>query len=222
MPKQILVINPNSTDAVTRAIDRALEPLRLPGGPLVNCLTLREGPAGIESQGDVERVVLPLCHEVADRQADTAAFVIACFSDPGLHAVREITRKPVLGIAECGIVTALTLGDRFGIIAILRASIPRHRRYLAAMGVTDRFAGEIAIDMRVSELSDAARTYRAMVQVGVRLRDEHGTDVIVMGCAGMAAFRDRLEDELGIPVVDPTQAAVGMAVTRVLLAGASS
>jgi len=35
---------------------------------------------------------------------------------------------------------------------------------------------------------------------------------VVMGCAGMARYRDRLEDALQVPVIDPTQAAVAMAI----------
>ena len=99
MSGQILVINPNSNGAVTAAIDRAVEPLRFPGGPSVTCTTLAEGPHGIESQVDADSVVLPLCRLAeADNEAD--AFVIACFSDPGLQALREATGRPVLGIAE--------------------------------------------------------------------------------------------------------------------------
>jgi len=38
-----------------------------------------------------------------------------------------------------------------------------------------------------------------------------------MGCAGMARYRGRLQAALGIPVVEPTQAAVAMAIGRVRL-----
>jgi Asp/Glu/hydantoin racemase len=38
-----------------------------------------------------------------------------------------------------------------------------------------------------------------------------------MGCAGMARFRQPLEEAVGIPVVEPTQAAAAMALGRVLL-----
>jgi Asp/Glu/hydantoin racemase len=131
--------------------------------------------------------------------------------------VREITRKPVLGISECGILTALTLGHRFGVIAILQKSIPRHLRYMGAMGVSDRLAAELPVGIPVVELSDEKKTFGRMVQVGKTLREEHGADVVVMGCAGMARYRKPLQDEIGIPVVEPTQAAVGMAITRVRL-----
>ena len=213
---RILVINPNSTEAVTRGIDEAVEPLRMAGGPAIDCVTLKEGPPGVETQQHVDGVVQPLLKMVREKEKDYAAFVIACYSDPGLHSVREATRKPVLGISECGILTALTLGQRFGVIAILQKSIPRHLRYMGAMGVMDRFAGELPVDLPVLELADEKKTFGRMVTVGRELR-ERGADVIVMGCAGMARYRKPLQDEIGIPVVEPTQAAVAMAIGRVRL-----
>ena len=215
--EKILVINPNSTEVVTRGIDEACEPLRMAGGPAIDCVTLKEGPPGIETQQQVDGVVAPMLKLVREKEGEYAAFVIACYSDPGLHSVREATRKPVLGIAECGILTALTLGQRFGVIAILQQSIPRHLRYVGALGVTERLAGELPVGLTVVELSNEEKTFGRMVAVGKTLREQHGADVVVMGCAGMARYRKPLQDEIGIPVVEPTQAAVGMAIARVRL-----
>ena len=217
MAERILVINPNSTEAVTRGIDQAVEPLRMPGGPAIECLTLKEGPPGIETQQHVDGVVAPMLKLVRAKESQYAAFVIACYSDPGLHSLREATRKPVLGIAECGILTALTLGQKFGVIAILRQSIARHLRYVGALGVSERLAAELPVDISVVELSNEEKTFRRMVEVGTALRRQHGADVVVMGCAGMARYRKPLQDEIGIPVVEPTQAAVAMAIGRVRL-----
>jgi Asp/Glu/hydantoin racemase len=217
MAERILVINPNSTDAVTRGIDQALEPLRMPGGPAIDCVTLKEGPPGIETQQHVDGVVAPMLSLMRAKESQYAAFVIACYSDPGLHSLREATRKPVLGIAECGILTALTLGQKFGVIAILQQSIPRHLRYVGALGLSERLAAELPVGLRVVELSDEAKTFGRMVEVGKALRERHGADVLVMGCAGMARYRKPLQDEIGIPVVEPTQAAVAMAIGRVRL-----
>ena len=213
----ILVINPNSTEAVTRGIDEAMAPLRMSGGPQIECMTLKEGPPGIETQQHVDSVIGPMVKLVKEKQDAYAAFVIACYSDPGLHSVREATTKPVLGISECGVLTALTLGHKFGVIAILQKSIPRHLRYLGAMGVVDRLAAELPIGLGVTELADGEKTLSRMIDAGKALRDEHGANVIVMGCAGMARFRKPLQDEIGIPVVEPSQAAVGMAIARVQL-----
>ena len=214
---RILVINPNSTEAVTRGIDEAVEPLRIAGGPQIDCVTLKEGPPGIETQQHVDGVVPHLLSLLLEKEKQYAAFVIACYSDPGLHSLREATRKPVLGISECGILTALTLGQKFGVIAILRQSIARHLRYVGALGVSERLAAELPVDIPVVDLSNQEKTFRRMVEVGKTLREDHGADVVVMGCAGMARYRKPLQDEIGIPVVEPTQAAVAMAIGRVRL-----
>jgi Asp/Glu/hydantoin racemase len=217
MSGTIYVINPNSNQGVTAGIDAAVAPLRSADGPAIECLTLAEGPPGIQSQRDVDGLVSPLLKRAAGLENDAAAFVIACFSDPGIHSLREQSERPVLGIAECGVLTALTLGQRFGVIAILPASVPRHLRYFGAMGVMERCAGDLPVGLTVAELADDGRTMDRMTDVGRRLRDTHHADVLVMGCAGMARFREPLEQELGVPVVEPTQAAVTMAIGRARL-----
>ena len=135
----------------------------------------------------------------------------------GLFSAREATAKPVLGIAECGILTALTLGHRFGVISILASSVPRHLRYIGAMGITQRLAGDLPIGLGVTELGDERATLTRMIAVGRRLRDDHGADVLVMGCAGMARYRSDPEEAVQVPVVEPTQAAVTMALGRIRL-----
>lgn len=217
MSSTIYVINPNSTERVTGEIDVAVAPLRMAGGPAIECLTLAGGPPGIQSQRDVDGLIPALLKRAAELDNEAAAFVIACFSDPGMHALREQSAKPVLGIAECGVLTALTLGQRFGIVAMLQNSIPRHLRYLGAMGMMNRFAGDLPVNLTIAEMADDDLTLGRMIAVGKALRDTHHADVLVMGCAGMARFREALERELGLPVVEPTQAAVTMALGRVRL-----
>jgi len=181
----------------------------------IHCSTLSSGPFGIESQADTDSVAVPMRDLVA-ADKDSSAFVIACYSDPGLAMCREATDKPVFGIAESGLLTALSRGQQTGVIAIARPSIKRHQRYMRQMGILDRCAGERALDMTVAETESGEHTLQKMIRIGEQLRDDDGADVIVMGCAGMARHRTPLEQALQIPVIDPTQAAVGMALTTVL------
>ena len=208
--KRILVINPNSNAAVTHNMDEALSPLKFADGPDIVCKTLETGPFGIETQADVDGVAVPLRAMVeADTESD--AFVIACYSDPGLHVCREGTARPVFGIAEAAVLTALARGDRFGVIAIKDRSIPRHIRYLRQMGLSERLAGERAIEMSVADTA-GDKALERMIAIGTALREKDGANVVVMGCAGMARHRKPLEQALGIPVIDPTQAAVALAL----------
>ena len=165
----------------------------------------------------MESVVLPLRRLVeADNSSD--AFVIACYSDPGLHACREATERPVFGIAECSVLTALSRAESFGVIAIGQRSIRRHIRYLRQMQLTDRMVAERPINMSVAETASGDAALARMIEIGRVLKNEDGAQAVVMGCAGMARHRAPLEQALGIPVIDPTQAAVTMALGAVQFA----
>ena len=214
--KEIIVINPNSNEHVTSSMNTALEPLRLTNGPIIRSVTNVDGPSGIESQQDADTAALQVV-DIIKRNNSADAFVIACFSDPGIFAAREVTNKPVFGIAESGILTALSLGSSFGILAILDTSVPRHIRYIRSLGLEKRLAGDLAIGLGVAELSDEKKTFHRLQEVGRKLRDNSGASVLILGCAGMARYRLGLQERLGMAVVDPSQAAVSMAVSAVLL-----
>jgi Asp/Glu/hydantoin racemase len=83
------------------------------------------------------------------------------------------------------------------------------------MGLMDRLAGERPLNMSVAETASGSGTLARMIEVGRALKEQDGAGAIVMGCAGMARLRTPLEDALGIPVVDPTQAATAMALGSV-------
>lgn len=215
---RILVINPNSTQAVTDQMSAAVDALRLPGGPQLLCETLHEGPPGVETQAHVDASTALLIDWLA-RHPDLAAseaIVIGCFSDPGLQALRELYRQPVLGIGECAFNTASAVAERFASIAIVDGSLARHQRKIRALGFEHRYCGGISLGLGIAGLADVQRTRSSLAAAGQRLRDDRGAQALVLGCAGFSAHRDWLEQTLGVPVIDPTQAAVSLALGQVL------
>lgn len=218
MSERILVINPNSTEAVTEHMSVALEVFRFAGGPQLLCATLRSGPPGIETQAHVDGATANLIEwfdgEPERKRAD--AVVIGCFSDPGLVALRERLTMPIFGMGTSGYLSAAARGDRFGVISVVSGAIPRHLRAIRTLGLEHRLAADLAVDLSVVELSNEEATWKRLAAVGQQLRDVHAADVVLLGCAGMARYRARLEALLGLPVIDPTQAAAGMAISAVL------
>ena len=213
MSDRILVINPNSNEGMTRKIDAAIAPLRCTDGPNIECLTLAEGPSGIETDADVQAVINPLCQYIRSLEKNAAAFVNACFSDPGLAEIRASTKRPIFGIAESALVTALAHGQQIGILSILPASVARHARLIDRLGISARIAGDLSINLGIDELNDSDRTFKRLQLTAGRVRREYGADVLVLGCAGMSQYRAQLARHIEIPVIDPCQAAVGMAIT---------
>lgn len=213
----ILVLNPNSNAEVTANIDRSLDTIRQQLHADISVTNLTGTPLGIETQEDVETVVSPILAYLKQVANDYDAFVIACFSDPALHSAREQLSKPVTGIAEAGLLTALTLGDRVGTISLSASSVARHWRYYRMLGINARIAGDVAVNSSVADLAHEDKTLNNILEAGQRLRDAHGANVLVLGCAGMPQYRKPLEEKLGIPVLDPTQAATVMAIGQAVL-----
>jgi Asp/Glu/hydantoin racemase len=212
----ILVINPNSSEEVTEGLRRALAGMMFPDGPATECVTIKESPIGIMSQRDVDEAGLRT-GGVIESRPDAAAFVLACYSQPSLDLARSLTAAPVYGIQDAGVLSALAVADLFGLIAVAEISIPRHLRNLRRLGVDGRLAGEVALEgaISVAESGHGEESYAAFVNAGTKLR-QMGAGAIVLGCAGMSGHRLRLERQLGVRVIDPTQAAVAMALGGLL------
>lgn len=216
-PARLLVLNPNSVVAVTEAIDRALQPFRQ-GAVAIRCETLASGPRVIATQADVDGLTPGVLGAVTDAHAAAplAAAVVACFSDPGVQALRETVGFPVYGIAESAYLNAIPLAERFGVISILQRGVARHARQIRALGLEHRLAADHALDLAPEAFADPARRYARLVEVGMQLRDAHGAGVLILGCAGLSEVRAPLQRELGVRVIDPVQAAVAQALGALL------
>ena len=211
MPR-ILVLNPNSSATITASIADGLGPLSAVTRHEIVCTELPDAPAGIESDADVAQVTQMVPQAILAAQANAA--VIACFSDPGVTQTRAaLPDRPVIGIAEAAYYAALSLGDRFGVISLGPASVVRHAAHLARIGLTERLAGDRDIGMSVAE-GNRPESFATIQDVALELRDHDGAQVLILGCAGMGLHRAALQDALGLPVIDPVQAAVAAAVTQ--------
>ena len=207
---RILVINPNSSEACSAGIDAAIAPFRFAGGPSFEVATLRVGPPAIYSWRDWHAVVEPLCALVMHETAD--AFIVACASDPGIEAVRAATERPVLGVFRSAVATAAARAERFGVIAIVDASKARHAQALRSMGLEQRLAAEIALNVSMDTLLDPIAARDLLIAAG-RANVEAGAQTVILGCTGMAHHRHAIEQAIGVPVIEPCQAAAAIALT---------
>lgn len=216
--KAHIILNPNASVAMTEAISEAVAPFRAAGFPF-RAVRSPEGPEVIASQRDADLSIAPMLALATSLEPEALGFVVGCFSDPGLVALREQTSLPVVGMQEASVSVALGLGARFGIVAMAPSSVVRQRRNLAATGMTARWAGSRVLSVGPEQYGDHARTLAAMVDAGQLLRDEDQADVVILGCAGMAGYRADLEAALGLPVVEPAQAAATLLIGRALATG---
>lgn len=215
MPERILVVNPNSTGSCTAGIEAALAGFAAPGFPRLEVVQLEGGPPAVVTWRDWISVVEPLCRLAEREPAD--AYIVACVSDPGVDAMRTVTRAPVFGPFRAAVAAALARADRVGIIAFAAPSIQRQRRGLAAMGVESRVAGHIPLNLPMDTLTDPVAPREALFAAARQLVAQ-GAEAVVLGCAGMAGHRAAVEQACGVPVIEPCQAAAALAIQAVVAA----
>jgi allantoin racemase len=201
------VINPNTTASMTATIEASARAAAGPGTRL-DAVTAAMGPASIESHYDEALAVPGILASVADgERSGVDGYVIACFGDPGLDAARELARGPVVGIAEAAMHAASLVGRGFSVVTTLDRTRGRAwdlaRRYVAAGACRGVHACEIPV---LGLESDPTALKRVVAAARTALeRDD--TDVIVLGCAGMADLCAAVSAELGVPVIDGVAAA---------------
>jgi allantoin racemase len=200
---RILVVNPNSSIACSDGISAALRPF----GPMFEVTTLREGPPAIYDWRDWHGVVEPLCRLIERQPAD--AYVIACASDPGIEAARAATTRPVYGVFRSAVAVAVARAERFGVVAIVDASKARHLAALRAMGLETRLAAEVALNVTMETLLQPEAARSRLIDAA-RACVGSGAGAVILGCTGMAHHRAAVEDSVGVPIIEPCQAAAGI------------
>lgn len=209
---KLLLINPNTTQAMTDAIAVAARAVATPGTEIV-AVQPSFGPVSIESHYDEAFAAAGVAEQVRLAAAwRPDAVVIACFGDPGLEAAREATEAPVLGIAEAAFHAAGMLATGFSVVTTMTRTCIMAERLLQRYGADQHCRGVHGTDIPVLDLEGCGVETLQQIEDAARealARDRSGA--IVLGCAGMAPLCATLSQRLGVPVIDGVAVAVKFA-----------
>jgi allantoin racemase len=171
------------------------------------------GPVSIESVYDETLAGPPTLELVrVANQEGYDAIIIACFSDPALDAAKEISDIPVIGIEEATLHVAAMLGHKFSITTVFATRVPTRDLHVRAHGLESRYASSLVMDMPVLEMDANPEAAKARIlELSRQAVEEQGTEVVILGCAGLAGYAADVERELGVIVLDPTAVAFKMA-----------
>ena len=198
---RILIINPNSDENTDRLMAEKAKNLALPGVE-VDVTHVTRAPKLVASYEDQAISGEEMMEIVRGRGQDYDAFVVACHSDPNLDLVREITDKPVVGIAEASIKIGAAMGNGYAVISPGPKSISKKialaRKY---------HCDDLLRTIKVCRSDDKEDLLKAAQEA----RKEFGVDVIVLGCANYTTADGYIERELGCPVLDGVACALFLA-----------
>ena len=154
----------------------------------------------------------------AERDGYDAA-IIDCFLDPGLGAAREASDIVVVGPGEASMLLSMTLGDSF---SILSTSAKRYKSYVPnsrvrRLGLSDRFVSEWGAGFTVASIPEnAEKVVAQLVRAAKEMQEQDEPDVLILGCTGLSMVAELVAPKVGIPLVDPSIAALSMAQALVL------
>jgi len=213
---KIMVINPNTSESMTNHIREELSRIKRPDTELT-VLCPEKGPETIESAYDEAHAIPPTLELVKKaNQEGYDAVILACFSDPGLEAAKEVSEIPVIGIEESTLHMAAMLGARFSIMTPRKQRIPVREEHVHMRGMNHFLASVRSLDLSVAETdADPKKTKKRVLEVAKAAVEEDGAEVIILGCAGMAGYAPELESKLGVKVLDPTAVAMKVAEAMV-------
>ncbi|MGX6606375.1 aspartate/glutamate racemase family protein [Micromonosporaceae bacterium Da 78-11] len=213
----IRVINPNTTESMTALIEVSARAVAGPG-TTVDAVTPAMGPASIESHYDEALSVPGLLAEIAaGERSGVDGYVIACFGDPGLDAARELAAGPVVGIAEAAMHAATMLGRGFSVVTTLGRTRGRALDLAARYAPAGACRGVYACEIPVLDLESDPTVLKRVVALARTALERDGSDVIVLGCAGMTDLCAQAAAELGVPVIDGVTAATALVESLVRL-----
>lgn len=209
---KIRVVNPNTTAAMTDTIGAAARRVAAPATRIV-ATQPDSGPVSIESHFDEAIAAVGVLEEIRRGERDaTDAYVIACFGDPGLLAARELTRAPVIGIAEAAFHCATMIATRFSVVTTLGRTVVIAEELLQRYGFSHHCRRVRAAEIPVLDLEhDPDAALRRIVDEARRAKAEDGIGAIVLGCGGMADLTEQISQAVGLPVVEGVTAAVKLA-----------
>ncbi len=193
---RILVINPNSSLEMTEAIHR--NACAFAGGDMDIVTVPTPGTSPFIATYEDHALAAPgMIALLRENQDAFDAFVIACHGDPNIDLMKEITTKPVVGIAEASMKMATMLGHSFSVIAPVERTVPNKKALIDKYGLSRDMASVRPASIE-KEPDEAGR----LIAAGRRAVEDDMAEVLVLGCAGFAGLDKRMERELGVPVLD--------------------
>jgi allantoin racemase len=209
---KILVVNPNTSKSMTDHLRLELQACKA-ASTTVTVVNPASGPPSIESAFDEALAIPPILAIIEQGERDGYdAAVIACFSDPGLDAAREIVSIPVVGIEESALHVAAMLGHRFTVLTARCHRVPAKLDHVARVGLSDRLASVRPLEMGVLEMdADPVQAKARILEVGRAAVEQDAAEVLVLGCAGLAGYGYELAHTLAVTIIDPATVALKMA-----------
>lgn len=205
---RFLLLNPNTTESMTRDMEEQARRYARPGTE-VDGVTAPFGSTSIEGFYEEEYAIIHFLEAIKQRAADYDGVILSCYGDPGLHAAREISPVPVVGIAEASMLMACTVSHKFSIVTVIPRVKPMIENMVRVHGLESRCASIRTTPLSVLDCErDPTAAEREILRESKLAIEEDHAEAILLGCGGMGPLDQTIGAKLPVPVIDGIPCAV--------------
>jgi Asp/Glu/hydantoin racemase len=207
----LLLINPNTTQSITDLVLRTARRFAHKSTKL-RAVTGAFGPRYIASRVGYAIAGHAAVDALANDAARKDAVVLACFGDPGLAALKEVSKVPVVGMAEASILQASAIGKRFSIVTGGERWKPMLEEFVAAQGMSARLASVRTVAPTGADIARNPKAAMVLLAKGcTACVRQDGADVVILGGAGLTGLAAKLRPSVDVPLLDGLACAIALA-----------
>jgi allantoin racemase len=208
---EILLINPNTTQSITDLVLKHAKTFASKGTTL-RAVSGTFGPRYVASRIGYAIAGHAAVDALANDKGRKDAVVLACFGDPGLAALKEVSKVPVVGMADASILQACALGKRFSIVTGGERWKPMLEEFVASHGLSSRLASVRTVAPTGADIARNPKAAMALLARGCNACwKEDGADVVILGGAGLAGLAAKLKSQVDVPLLDGVACAISLA-----------
>jgi allantoin racemase len=199
------MINPNTSATITEILATRMREIAGPGVVILP-VTGRFGASYIASRAAAAIAGHAALDALAEHVSDCDVAYLACFGDPGLAALKEVSPAPVVGMAEASVEAACRLGHRFAIVTGGAVWAPMLKELVIGLGLSDRLAGIRTIEQSGDIAHDPASALGCLVEACNACANEDGADSVILGGARLTGLAARVQGSVPVPVICSVEA----------------
>ena len=204
----LLLINANTTVAITELLVANARQLVSPD-TTVTGVTARLGARYVATRPAYAIAAHAALDAYAEHGAGADAVILACFGDPGLMALRELSTIPVIGMAEASCQIAARRGGRFSIVTGGAGWVPMLREFVTGIGLGGQLASVRAVPPSGVEIAaDPQRGRTILAQECRAAAVGDGAEVVILGGAGLVGIAEAIAGDVPVPLIDSLTAAI--------------
>ncbi|WDI78371.1 aspartate/glutamate racemase family protein [Candidatus Purcelliella pentastirinorum] len=217
--KIIKIINPNSSKKITKEIDTIAKNTANFNTKIITTRYVN-GISSIENYYD-EAICIPnILKEIKkeSKNKEIKGYIIACFGDPGLLAARELTKYPVIGIAEAAMHITSLISTKFSILTTLPYCIPMIQKLINTYGFKNICCNIHSINLSVNKIKKHTKELIKKIEKKCQIIIKNDNcNSIILGCSAMSPLSNYLTKKLNIPIIEGISSAVKLIETLISL-----